>query len=118
MKIRNLTPHPLVLGGVGLQPEGVVPRVKVRREMVITADKELPVPVYATVAEGISDLPAKESGVLLIVSRVVAEAARERSDLVFPDELVRDPEGNVIGARSLGSVAEEPPRFRRGEPDW
>ena len=48
------------------------------------------------------DLPDPVPGVLLIVSRMVAEHTAGRDDLVFPDDLVRDESGAVTGCRRLG----------------
>jgi hypothetical protein len=48
----------------------------------------------------VTDLPAAEAGVLLVVSALVAGAAK-RSDVYSPGELIRDAGGNVIGARGL-----------------
>jgi hypothetical protein len=49
------------------------------------------------------------------VSRQVAEAARDRGDLLVVDETVRDNEGRIIGARALASLAgpDVVDRFRR-----
>jgi hypothetical protein len=41
---------------------------------------------------------------LYIVSRVVAEAARDRDDLVVPDNVIRDDQGRVIACRALARV--------------
>jgi hypothetical protein len=51
------------------------------------------------------DIPlAPQTGVWLIVSALVAQAHPERSDLLFPDELVRDSAGKVIGCRRLAQA--------------
>lgn len=42
--------------------------------------------------------------VLFIVSRVVAEAAKDRDDLLIPDDVARDEEGRVIGCRALARI--------------
>jgi hypothetical protein len=49
----------------------------------------------------VMNLPPVEIGVLLIVSRVVYEAADKRSDLRIPGPAVRDGNGAVIGARGI-----------------
>lgn len=48
-----------------------------------------------------TDLPERQEGVYLIVSRMILEANKDRSDLLVPNELVRDEAGNIIGCRSL-----------------
>ena len=50
-------------------------------------------------------LPHRRDNIFYIVSRVVAEARRDRDDLIIPDETVRDGEGRIIGCRGFASVA-------------
>ncbi|MGW5440576.1 hypothetical protein [Nocardia asteroides] len=50
-----------------------------------------------------TDLPPPHPDTILIVSRILAAAHPDRTDLVFPLHEVRDPEGNIIGCRALGS---------------
>ena len=50
------------------------------------------------------DLPEPEKDVMLIVSRLVASACPDRSDLLVPGPLVRDSEGEVIGCRGLSII--------------
>ena len=49
-------------------------------------------------------LPEPEPGTLYITSRAVAEHFPDRTDLVWPDGLVRDAEGAVVAARRLGCL--------------
>lgn len=72
----NLTPHPVNLHLADGQ--------------VVTIDPALPDPVPGTVH---------------IVARVVAAQAPERDDLVWPDDLIRDDQGRVVGCRALGAAA-------------
>lgn len=130
VRLVNLTPHPITLqlvDGAGqhfpvtLPPDGRVPRVEVFRDQVAvlgytpTPDSyrvldqagdpaDLIIPVRQTSTGAITGLPDPEPGVLYIVSRMVAEAAPEREDLVFPDELLRDGEGRVVACTSLGRI--------------
>ncbi|WFG44186.1 hypothetical protein [Pseudonocardia alni] len=52
----------------------------------------------------VDGLPAATTSVLLIVSREVARACPDRTDLVFPDLLERDDAGAVVGCAALGRV--------------
>jgi hypothetical protein len=54
--------------------------------------------------------------VLLVVSRLVSETARERADLVFPHESVRNHEGRVIGCRKLATIRNHRPTPARTDP--
>ena len=52
----------------------------------------------------VEGLPDPEEGVVWIVSRVVAEAAKERDDLLVTDDAVRDDQGRIIGCRALARI--------------
>jgi hypothetical protein len=127
-RIRNFTPHEVVVlpwyvqdGDATLDPEcdaigrfpseGVARACEQRRVLRL-----LPMPIGTTSDDPacplnrcqmgvIEGLPAPQNGVYLIVSRVVAEAARGRADLIIPDEAVRDARGRIIGCRAFASVA-------------
>lgn len=57
----------------------------------------LAVPSYGEV----TGLPSARPHVLLIVSKMVADASPERQDLVWPGDVVRDGEGQILGCRCL-----------------
>lgn len=128
MKLRNLTPHPIVLRVDGkdytLPPDGDPPRV----ETVSTPAGTLPVLVewdagdevnpargwdvvnilVPLLEEGLGEvvgLPVPEEGTILIVSQIVARiVARDEDDwhdLVYPAELIRDDTGRVVAAGAL-----------------
>lgn len=106
MRLKNLTPHQIILVRADgskevLEPEGIVPRV---RMTAVSAGEVLGIPVVISAPLGVEGLPDPEPGVFFIVSRAVAAAAPSREDLLVPDGLVRDEEGKVIGARRLARV--------------
>lgn len=111
-QVINLTPHEINIVGEGgsvertLPPSGSVARVEVRATQVGHVFCEgLAVALRKTEFGQVVDLPPPVSGYYFVVSRVVLEAARAVSrgadDLVCPDDLVRDAEGRVIGARAF-----------------
>jgi len=110
MKLRNLTSHPVDIHGetahLTLPPEAnATPRIIETSTARGTVDLNgLTVPLLQVTASHVSGLPAPEQGILLVVARVVAEAAPERDDLVVPYEPVRDPQGAVVGCRSLARI--------------
>lgn len=106
--VRNLTPHAVTLCSgrtvVELPPDGLVARRDDMTEPTGSVDVGgLAIPCVRVDHGAISGLPDQMDGVLLIVSRVVAEALPGRSDLCFPTDLVRDADGHVVGCRSLGT---------------
>lgn len=62
------------------------------------------VPVHVVTYGEITGLPEPREGVFLVVSMLIAQLRPDRDDLGFPDDLVRDAEGSIIGFRSLGRV--------------
>lgn len=112
MKFYNATPHAVDLylddEFVAIPPSGVVVRVAIVREEVdffSFLDKNVPINVVKT---GLTlGLPDYEEDVVVIVSRMVAEAHPERHDLVFPDSIIRDETGKVTGCSAFGSVWRE-----------
>lgn len=105
MTITNLTPHSLTLVGESgtliVPPSGTIARLAVQRtalEPIVVDGVTLAVsrPLYGEVA----GLPPATAGVILVVSALVAEVIY-RSDVYSPGELIRSPEGVVIGARGL-----------------
>lgn len=103
MTFINCTPHPINLvgqdGSVNTLPKGeVVPRLSQSNKIVDVVDG---VSITETQFGDIQDMPEPKDGVLYIVSRLVLSAAKGRNDLVVPNELVRDDNGNIVGCKSL-----------------
>lgn len=105
-RIINCTPHSIsfvdALGNVieEVAPSGIIPRCSTSREVVGFVNG---IPVNKTVFGEVVDLPEKEEDTILIVSRLVAEAAN-REDLYIPDDTVRDESGRIIGCRALAHI--------------
>jgi hypothetical protein len=59
---------------------------------------------WSQIGTEVINLPEVRPGQLIIVARMVAEAAADRSDLVFPDDLVRNDNGAVVGCRRLSRL--------------
>ena len=100
----NCTPHPINLLDsenklVMKLPKGdVVPRLT----QTTKVEGEIHgVTITSTQFGATQDLPDSIEGVLYIVSRLVLQANPSRNDLVVPNELVRDAEGNILGCKSL-----------------
>jgi len=65
---------------------------------------EYHIPIYDNEYGEVQGLPPVKQGVYYIVSRMVAEAAWDRHDLLVPNDTVRDANGRIIGCRSLYRV--------------
>ena len=118
--IRNLTPHPVRVYApdtadriddldAGLRtvipPEETPARINVRSmgPSPSPAHDGVLIPTVLTEYGHITGLPNPEPRVYLVVSLVVALAARGRSDLLVPDAEVRNTDGTVVGCRRLAS---------------
>jgi len=109
--IKNYTPHQVrIVDAEGnvlatFPSEGAI-RVKSNQTLIGHAtydDQEdmQGIPVFATEFGDIDNLPSKQDDTVYIVSRIVKSACPERDDLVVPNELVRDSNGNIIGCQSF-----------------
>lgn len=118
MNIQNCTPHAihLILAEAShtFPPSDFVARV----EEQLTPFAEINgIPVEHMTRSKVVNLPPSSPDTIYIVSRVVAEAAPERTDLVSPGQLVRDLLARVVGCRTFvagpGMVREEAMRTAR-----
>lgn len=107
MEIRNLTPHILNIVAadgtvVNIEPSGIVPRISSSQEIVEVING---INVSHEVLGDVIDLPAPEEGVVLVVSRLVASAVSgTRNDVLVPGALLRNDQGQVIGANGLARL--------------
>ncbi len=112
-KLMNLTPHPVVLMDsdkriiATILPQGDLARCSMER----SSDESIQVsghsvPVTSVTLGPLEGLPTPAVGTIFIVSRVAAEAAKRdgRSDVVCPDDAVRDEAGRIIGCKALARV--------------
>jgi hypothetical protein len=106
MIILNLTPHTInILTKEGehmhtISPEEVPARLKATTEVVGDLDG---IPLSQTVFGETENLPEASENNYFIVSRLVMAGNPDRTDLLVPNDLVRDDEGFIIGAKSLAN---------------
>ena len=105
--IINMTPHTvnLTIDGksIAIDPCGIIPRCSTSEQQLKTISfGGLDIPIVKSVFGNVQDLPGRKDDTVLIVSRPVVEACPDRDDLVFPNGLIRDDGGRVIGCTSLG----------------
>jgi hypothetical protein len=103
MNIVNLTPHSIsILDASGeprvIPPSGNIARVKTESREVA---RENGIQFFRSVKGEVMGLPAPCFCTVFLVSAMVREAVRFRSDVVSPGELVRDDKGNPIGCKGL-----------------
>lgn len=109
MKIKNLTPHEVVvydgnMGIIGRYPsEGVVARARATYESDDKSVNGVPL-VHVTFGDPV-DLPDPTEDTMFIVSLITAQAAesvgRITSDLLITAQPVRDESGQIIGCTAF-----------------
>ena len=109
MKVINLTPHDIKLISCGgetiIEASGIIARCTEKREVIRTiAINGIEANITKTVFGDVENLPKQRSDTIYIVSRLVAVAEIKRGDLYFPDQLVRDDKGNIVGCTSLSQI--------------
>jgi hypothetical protein len=108
--IINLTPHDVTIvtdsGTIVIKASGEVARCKTSTvaEGELSIGNGEVIPITSTKMGEVTGLPEETEGTWLIVSRVVAEACKDRSDLLIPNESVRDSSGRIIGCKSLAGI--------------
>ena len=106
MKLKNLTPHNVVIvineaTKIVIPSDGIA-RVTETKSIAPSIDVDgVIVETFVSAFGEVENLPPQEEGVMVIVSALVASAAKGRDDLLVPGELVRDDGGNIVGCKSL-----------------
>ena len=101
-KIVNKCPHTLKLYSpegrhiINIPPEEPPIRVAVERRLIGQTSEG--VPMYETTYTGLEHLPPPQEDVIYVVSGLVVSACPSRRDLWQPGELLRNSEGEIIGA--------------------
>ena len=105
MKLKNFTPHNVVIvineSKIVIPSDGIA-RVTETKTVAPSIDVDgVIVETFLSAFGEVENLPPQEEGVMIIVSALVASAAKGRDDLLVPGELVRDDGGNIVGCKSL-----------------
>lgn len=98
----NLTPHPVVLNGITIQPEEIPARCTTSTEVI---DNIAGVDIRKKTFGDITGLPEPSEGKYYIVSVIVATALNgSRDDIFVTDGAIRDESGRIIGCTGLAKV--------------
>jgi hypothetical protein len=103
--IINLTPHDIniILGNetITIKPEGTPARVAQTKQQIDTVEG---IPICKSSFGEVENLPPQKEGTIYIVSMLVANALPSRTDLYFPDGVVRSEDGTILGCTGLGRI--------------
>jgi len=110
-KVINLTPHDVIIIGdkgnhiIAFPPSGEIARCKKTTQLIdyIKVEGKI-VPMVQTTYYDVTNLPEKKDNTYYIVSKLVAEAEIERTDLLIVNQIIRDSNKRVIGCKSLGPL--------------
>lgn len=103
VKIINLTPHIVTIcreDGTLIQEFESQGLTRLTQKTIIIGEVN-GIPITKTEFGEVEGLPKQKEGIMYIVSRLILTACTDRSDLLVPNELVRDDKGNIIGCKSL-----------------
>ena len=122
MKIINLTPHPITItvnNKTVKYPAEQPLRLKEETKLIDYIEEEIiSLGVYDDPYESpsivkiplykkrfiVENLPPRQSNTLYIVSSIVAQLCPDRDDFIVPNDLIRDEQGRVVGARSFANL--------------
>lgn len=96
--IINLTPHTIRVQDKTFEPSGTISRC---REATLSVGEFEGIKLIRRTYGSVIDLPDSQPDTLYIVSMLVREALPERTDLASPGTLIRDENGQIIGAENL-----------------
>ena len=105
VRVYNTTPHPIKVVNKDLEIVLEIPRATDPLRMVEDNIFCGIIGEYPLFRKGFiaPDLPIQEENVFYIVSLPVAQLFQRR-DFLVPHDLVRDPEGNVIGCKGFAYI--------------
>lgn len=107
MNLINLTPHPITIIRERLEPITVAPSGTIARAAQSSRELRITdsIRIIETVYGKVEGLPAPVPGTYHLVSgfvmNVLAAAHEYRSDVLKPEDFVRDKSGNITGCRAL-----------------
>ena len=129
VEIINCTPHDIVFVVENhiddefyvvekfiIEKSGIIPRLKETQKKVDTFKTEvtreyesekgwnLYIDIMEKSFSEIEGLPEPKENTYYVVSALVAGAAKNRNDLLIPNDTVRDDQGRIIGCRSLAKI--------------
>ena len=105
-KLINLTPHAVNLYKKDvlvetIEPSGIVPRLK---EIEVQIDDLNGFPLMKKFFGEPEDMPEPQENTIYIVSALLAGQLKHRSDVVIPNDTIRNDKGQIIGCRGFAKI--------------
>src|SRR5690554_5215101 len=109
INVVNCTPHDVNLvtekGSITFPRSGIIPRLTESQKKINSVNSNgIEIDIIAKSFLEPEGLPEPKEGTIYIVSALVAGAAKDRDDLVIPNDIIRDDKGNIIGCKNLAKI--------------
>ena len=109
INVVNCTPHNVNLittnGNITFPKSGIIPRLKeVQNKISSVNSNGIEIDIMQKSFLEPEGLPEPQENTIYIVSALVAGAAKDRDDLVIPNDTIRDDQGRIVGCRSLAKI--------------
>ena len=98
--IVNLTPHTININGVDIASSGLARVATMTTQIGIVNG----IPINHVVMGNVTGLPDPQQDTVFIVSRIVADAVKDRQDVLIVDKTIRDADGKITGCSALAHV--------------
>lgn len=109
IKLVNCTPHDVNLitksGNITFPRSGIIPRLtEVQNKINSINSNGIEIDIMEKSFLKPEGLPEPKENTIFIVSALVAGAAKDRDDLVIPNDIIRDDKGNIVGCKNLAKI--------------
>ena len=109
IKLVNCTPHDVSLitekGNITFPRSGIIPRLTEQQNKINSINSNgIEIDIMEKSFNEVEGLPEPQENTIYIVSALVAGAAKDRDDLVIPNDTVRDDQGRIVGCKNLAKI--------------
>ena len=109
IKVVNCTPHDVNLitekGNITFPRSGIIPRLTEQQVKINSINSNgIEIDIMKKSFLEPEGLPEPQENTIFIVSALVAGAAKDRDDLVIPNDTIRDDQGRIIGCKNLARI--------------
>ena len=98
--IVNLTHHAININGVDIASSGLASVATTTTQIDTVND----IHINHVVMGNVTGLPDPQQDTVFIVSRIVADAVKDRQDVLIVDKTIRDADGKITGCSALAHV--------------
>ena len=109
MKIINCTPHDVNLitesENITFPRSGIIPRLTEQQVKINSVTVNgIEIDIMKKSFNEVEGLPEPENGTTYIVSALIAGACPGRTDLIIPNDTIRDEKGRIVGCKNFARI--------------